>query len=283
MSLARSRVGPYRLLSRAARSGEGEVWRAEDAKGRAVALKLVELSRADDERRAALARIERVAKLWRRLDHPAIVRLVAAGRAGDFAFVATEWVVAPTLDAVLAAGGPLPAARALEIAVALAEALEHAHARGVLHRDLKPANVFAPLEGRARLNDFGLARDGDAGVSTAGVGGTKSGEAVGTFAYMAPEAARDGRLADARTDIFGLGATLFHMLAGRPPHAGRTLGDAVRSCLAGAPPLPPEAGGGGFVGAVVARALALEPGRRYAGAREILDDLRVACTLEGVG
>ncbi len=277
------RLGRFRLLGRVARSGEGAVFRAEDEGGRPVAVKVLDLAGLGaDAQRTALARLARAARLWRRLDHPAIVRIVAAGRAGESAYVATEWIAGPTLDAVLGSRGPLGAVAALDAAEPIAEGLAHAHARGVLHRDVKPANIFLD-GGRARLGDFGLARPEREGLDQdlASAGASGSGEAVGTFAYMAPEQARDGRDASARTDLYGLGATLFHALAGRPPHGARSLGEAVRRVLAGAPPLPPEVrGAGGFLGAVVARALAPRPEDRYASALEMLADLRVARRLE---
>jgi serine/threonine protein kinase len=274
------RLGPYKLLGRIARSGEGRVYRGEDSHGCPVAVKVLDCASVSPAfRRATVERFVRAARLWKRLDHDAIVRLLAAGRAGDRLYVATEWIKAPTLDAVLAARGPLGATAAVAVGLRLAEALAYAHGRGVIHRDLKPANVFLGPEG-ARLADFGLAR---ALGHAPGEEVTASGEALGTFAYMAPELAADARAADERTDVYGLGATLFHALSGRPPHATRSLGEAIRRMQGGAPPLPPEAAGaGGFLSAVVARAVAPRPADRYGSAAELAADLGVARALEAM-
>lgn len=151
------------------------------------------------------------------IDHPNLVPIHHAGRAGGCAFLVMEWVPGGNLREALASGGPPAPARAYAIAREVARGLEAAHTRGVIHRDVKPSNILLPAGAEARLADFGLARAPGRPESLAI---TRSGESVGTAYYTAPEQARDPRTAVPASDVYSLGATLFHMLTGAPPFAG---------------------------------------------------------------
>ncbi len=202
-------LGRYRLQRRLGTGGFGAVWLARDEKlGRDVAVKAVPRSGAHDER------AEREAIAAARLNHPAIVALYEAGSDDSGHYLVSELVSGSTL-ADLERAGALSDRDVVRIGVALAGALEHAHARGVVHRDVKPQNVVIPdvphhPAGVAKLTDFGIARlVGDEPL-------TRTGDVVGTLAYMAPEQA-EGRRVDAAADVYALGLVLYEALAGSHP------------------------------------------------------------------
>ena len=154
------------------------------------------------------------ARALARLRHPGIVPVFEAGRFGDLPYLATAYIAGRSLAGVIA-DGPLPLARAVEVAADLAEALGHAHGVGVVHRDVKPGNVLVETGGAVHLADFGLAHRHDAGALT------RTGVVVGTPAYLAPERAACGEeSALPESDQYSLGVVLYEMLCGRPPFLG---------------------------------------------------------------
>ncbi|HTO90086.1 MAG TPA: serine/threonine-protein kinase, partial [Candidatus Sulfotelmatobacter sp.] len=188
MSLATgTRIGPYEVLAPLGSGGMGEVFRARDTRlGRDVALKTLSPTFAQDPER--LERFEREARAAGSLQHPGIVTLFDVGSHEGRPYIVTELVEGGSLRAALG-GGALRPARAVEVALALAEALAAAHAGGIIHRDLKPENVMIAGDGRVRLLDFGLAKlrvpeKSDAQDTSAR---TLDGTLLGTAAYMAPE------------------------------------------------------------------------------------------------
>jgi serine/threonine protein kinase len=254
--------GRYEILALLGSGGAGHVYRARRVGARVieVALKIV-----DDELPPELAvRFEREAAAIARLAHPGCVRIVDHGAVGARRFIALELVGGPTLGDVLAAEGQLTIARAIAIARDLLAALAHAHRQGVIHRDVKPENVILSPRG-AVLVDFGLAALRDAGPLT------KAGTCVGSPSYIAPERLR-GEPHDARTDVYAIGVLLYEMLAGLRPFVGSSPEQVMQHALE-RPPRPlrvlrpdvPEA-----IAAVVLRALAKDPARRYDDAAEML-------------
>jgi serine/threonine protein kinase len=237
MSLpAGSQLGPYVIDSSIGTGGMGEVYKARDTRlGRTVAIKVLPESLASDNE--FRERFEREARSISVLNHPNICTLYDVGRDGDVAYLVLEHLEGETLATRLRKG-PLPLSEALAIATAIASALDAAHRLGIVHRDLKPANVMLTAGGAARLGspqakllDFGLAKVRPApplsGASTtiaaaSPAGGspgqplTARGTLLGTFQYMAPEQI-EGEEADARTDLFALGAVMYEMLTGRRP------------------------------------------------------------------
>lgn len=236
-------VPGYRVGDLLGEGGAARVWAAEGPDG-PVALKV--LRDADPD---AVARLTREAEAARRVDHPGVVRILAAGRTGEgLAWLAMERVVGGDLRG----RGPVAPEVAWRWVRAAAEAVAAAHRVGVLHRDLTPANVLVDEAGRVRVTDFGLAAvAGEARL-------TRTGAALGTPAWLAPERWWGGE-ADARTDVYGLGAVLYDLLAGRPPWDGDPGELAHRVATAEPPPLPaaPPA-----VAAFVARALSRDPAAR---------------------
>ncbi|HXG59941.1 MAG TPA: protein kinase [Planctomycetota bacterium] len=253
--------GRFLLLDVVGSGGGGTVWRAWDERlGRLCAVKL--LTDPDPERRR---RLEREARLAAALSHPAVVSVHEVGPHGDGFYIAMDYIPGRPLDRV--DPDPRGLARAAE---EIARALQHAHERGVLHRDVTPRNILVDDEGRARLIDFGLARPRDPGGTL-----TRSGVFAGTPAFVAPEVA-SGEPASVASDIYGLGASLYAALAGRPPYEGRDLLELLGRLAAEDPPplrrlnprVPRE------LETIVARAMARDPGRRYPSASALADDLR---------
>ncbi len=260
----------YELVRVLARGGMGVVHEAvERATGRRVALKRVLTGGLDAD---AVARFLVEGRALARLDHPAIVRVHSLGQAPGGPFLVMDLVQGASLERALQREGPLAPERALAITRALASALAHAHAQGVLHRDLKPANVLLDEQGHVRLIDFGLARLEVSGGSLAHL--TRTGEVVGTPAFMAPEQA-DGRPVDARTDVYGLGATLFALLTGRAPFEGQTALAVLHAVLTREPTPPSRLRPAlsSAVDALVLACLAKDPARRPASMPDLLDRL----------
>ncbi len=256
----------YRVEARLGQGGMGEVFRATElATGRTVALKTL-LDDADVELRLRFAR---EAEAQARVDaHPHVVAVHAAGVDDGRSWLAMAHCPGGDLAARLRAG-PLPWREAAALARDLARGLAHVHARGVLHRDLKPANVLFDEAGRARLVDFGLARLGDGEASL-----TASGALLGTPAFMAPEQALARRV-DARTDVYGLGATLHAALTGEAPFARASV-LATLAAVLDEPALAPSTRAPGVppaLDAVVLRCLAKDPGARFQDAAALADAL----------
>jgi len=202
----------YALAVPIGQGGMGVVWRARDTLlGREVAIKEVRLPQTipDSERSSMRARVLREARAAARLNHPGAVTLYDVINEQGHAFIVMELINAPTLAQVVAREGPLEPARVARVGAQVASALAAAHQAGIVHRDVKPANVMVVADG-ARLTDFGIARvKGDPKLTSTGL-------IVGSPAYMAPEQA-SGAAAGPEADLWGLGATLYYAVEGRPP------------------------------------------------------------------
>jgi len=267
-------VSHYRVLGLLGRGGMGVVYRAVDQQtGQEVALKLLAGGRM---RGSDAERFRREARAAAALDHPNIAKVLEVGEHEGRPFLVLPLYQGETLKKRLdrtEETGPMPVAEIVSIAAQLASALETAHSAGIIHRDLKPANLML-RGGRLKLLDFGLAFW--AGSSRV----TDVGGAVGTLAFMAPEQLR-GEEVDARADIWSFGAVLYEMLAGRPPFVrapNATLQDLMETVLEKEPPplreVRPETPP--VLAAIVERCLQKNPAARFAGAGEIIDELRGA-------
>src|SRR5260221_162817 len=209
-----NRSPPYEVKGLVCGGGGGGVPRARHTRlNRTVALKVLQPEYAQDE--GFRERFIREAQSAAALHHPNIVTVYDAGEEAGFLYMAMQYIDGPDLGAVLHRDGPLPAARAMWILDQLAQALEAAHARGLIHRDVKPANVLLDDE-RCYLADFGLSKPVAVVTSL-----TAPGQFVGTVHYSAPEQFRAAPL-DTRTDVYALGGVLYRMLAGEVAYPGDT-------------------------------------------------------------
>ncbi len=262
-------VAGYELLAELGRGGMGVVFKAHQrALNRAVALKMINSGGFATE--GELLRFQNEAEAVAQLDHPHIVPIFEVGRHGERHFFSMKLIVGSGLDKRLADFAAKPHAAARVVAI-IAEAVHHAHQRGILHRDLKPANILLDERGLPHVTDFGLAKrikgDGDL---------TFSGAPLGTPSYMSPEqAAGDKGSLSTATDVYGLGTILYAMLAGRAPFAGTTLIDTldkVRTCL----PEPPSLRNKQVprdLEIICLKCLEKEPSRRYPSALALAEDL----------
>ncbi len=271
-------LGRYRVLEKIGRGGMGEVFLAEDTSlRRRVALKFLPPEMQRDE--GALKRFVREARSAAALDHPYICHINEVAEAEGRDFIVMEYVEGEALR-VKVGQGPLALEDILRVGTEVAEALDAAHGKGIVHRDIKPENIMLTRTGHAKVMDFGLAKPMASSEATEEIGGptltlvTAEGTTAGTLAYMSPEQLR-GQGADARSDIWSLGVTLYEMASGRRPFRGQS-GFEVSSAILNRPPLPLPAGVPAGLGAVITRCLEKGPAKRYQSAR----DLRAA--LEGV-
>jgi tetratricopeptide (TPR) repeat protein len=263
-------LGEFRILRRIGRGGMGVVYEAEQVSlDRRVALKVLPTAGAAGAR--PLARFQVEARVMAALHHPHIVPIFAVGCDRGVHYYAMQLIAGSSLaDRLGGEARDRPAPReAAQLAMQAAEALEHAHGLGVLHRDIKPGNLLVEPGGHLWVTDFGLARWGNCGDLSG------SGDAPGTLRYMCPEQAAGGRVLDPRSDVYSLGATLYELLAGRPAFDGTDRADLLRR-IAHAEPVAPRRIDPTIprdLETIVGKAMAKEPDRRYATARELAEDL----------
>jgi WD40 repeat protein/tetratricopeptide (TPR) repeat protein len=262
--------GDYELQRVLGEGGMGIVYEAQQLTlNRPVALKMIRAARfpsADEVRR-----FHNEAEAVARLDHPNIVPIFEVGRYDDQHYFSMKLIGGESLDKRLK-DYVADARRAARLVAATADAIHHAHQRGILHRDLKPANILIDSDGQPHVTDFGLAKrvDGDSEQ-------TRSGAIVGTPAYMAPEQASGKRGAvTTSTDVYGLGAVLYALSTGRAPFAGTTVMDTLEQVRERPPELPRKLNPGvpRDLEVVCLKCLEKDPRRRYASAAALGDDLR---------
>jgi serine/threonine protein kinase len=233
-----TKLGPYKILAQAGAGGMGEVYKAADTRlNRTVAIKVLPGQFSEDAEMKQ--RFEREAQTIAALNHPNICTLYDVGRQDDIEFLVMEFLEGETLASRIAQG-PLPLDEALKVAIAVADALDKAHAKGVTHRDLKPGNIMLTASG-AKLLDFGLAKlkqqtlPSDVASPAPPSGNTTTpGTILGTMQYMAPEQL-EGREADARSDIFAFGATLYEMVSGKRAFEGKSKAHLIAAIVSADP------------------------------------------------
>jgi eukaryotic-like serine/threonine-protein kinase len=273
-----SRLGPYEILAAIGAGGMGEVWKARDTRlDRFVAIKVLSQNIATGP--SAMERFQREARAASALNHPNICTIHDVG--SDPPFIAMELLQGETLQQRLIRG-PIDVPALVDVALAIADALDAAHSHGIIHRDIKPANIFLTSRG-PKILDFGLAKSVFEPEATAASFAptrapdavTERGVTVGTVAYMSPEQLR-GKELDARTDLFSLGLVLYEMATGRPAFAGETSA-VVSAAILHETPVAPHLVRGDIpqrLDEIILKLLDKERELRYQASSELLADLR---------
>jgi len=263
-----STLGEFGILELLGRGGMGAVYKARQVSlDRLVALKVLPESLS---RNAAFAeRFRREARAAAAVRHPNIIEVHAVGEDQGHQFIAMEFIEGETLAARLKREGRLDPGPALDILRQTAAALRKAHDAGILHRDIKPSNILLDADGLVKVADFGLAKRPDKDVSV-----TQTGHNLGTPLYMPPEVCR-GRKADARSDLYSLGATFYQVLAGRPPFEGESSAELVAKHIEAAlvPLQQLAADAPSALCRLIHRLLRKDPAERYQSAAEVLEAL----------
>jgi serine/threonine protein kinase/tetratricopeptide (TPR) repeat protein len=274
-------ISHYRIVEQLGAGGMGVLFKAQENRlERAVALKFLPENLAQQPQ--ALERFRREARAASALNHPGICTIYDVGEQDGRAFIAMEFIDGETLRGHIH-GKPLPLDEQLDLGIQIAEALDAAHAEGIIHRDIKPANIFVTKRGRAKVLDFGLAKLIPKGIATAAADSPAApsdstsvlGIISGTPSYMSPEQVR-GDVLDARTDIFSLGLVLYEMATGTQAFRGGTGGAIIEAVLTRPPAsvcsinphVPPR------LETIIDKALRKDRGQRYQHASDILADLQ---------
>ncbi len=268
------RIGKYEILGHIATGGMGVIYKARDTNlDRLVALKILPPEMASQQ--ITLIRFEREAKAAAHLRHENIVTIFDVGEVNGTHYIALEYIEGTDLQAYITRKCKLDPEEARQIVIQATRALVHAHEQGIVHRDIKPSNLLLTRKGKrlvVKLTDFGLAirQENDAEFRI-----TRDKTTVGTVDYMSPEQARDSRSADIRSDIYSLGCTFYHMLAGNAPFARGTMPERIVQHMTASPPdarrLNPSIPAAFTL--IVNRMLAKKPADRYQTPAELLDDL----------
>jgi TolB-like protein/Tfp pilus assembly protein PilF/predicted Ser/Thr protein kinase len=264
-------VGDYELLQEIGRGAQGVVYRArQKSLNRAVALKIIGLGHWATEAHIKRFRLE--AEAAAKLDHPSIVPIHEIRECDGSCYFSMQLIEGGPLEEVVK-GQPMPVRVAAELIAKLARTVHYAHERGILHRDIKPGNILLDAKGEPHLTDFGLARLVETESTV-----TRTTEALGTPSYMAPEQAMGNPGAaglTSATDVYGLGAVLYHLLTGHPPFAGGTIYETIRLLL-DTEPRPPRLLNPKVdrdLATICLKCLEKDPQRRYSSALVLAEDL----------
>jgi len=276
------RLGSYEVIEKLGEGGMGEVWRARDTRlGRSVALKVLPPEFASDPARRQ--RFEAESRAVGALNHPNIVAVYDVGEQDGVGYMVSELVDGESLRAVINRG-PIPFRKLVDLAAQIADGLAAAHGSGIIHRDLKPENIMIARDGRAKILDFGLAKQTVKPTSeeTATATFSEPGVVLGTVGYMSPEQVRSEPV-DPRSDIFSFGCILYELAAGKRAFQGKSAVDVMSAILNSEPPelaaasaaLPPA------LETIIRRCLEKRPEQRFQSAADLAFALRSSASLSG--
>jgi serine/threonine protein kinase len=271
-------LGPFQVLAPIGKGGMGSVYLARDQRSeQLLALKILPPKRAREEERL-LARFRREMEMSQRVSHPHIAWTCEVGVCQGIYYIAMEYIPGVSLYRLVNEEGPLRVPRAARLFSEIASALEHAHGQGLIHRDLKPSNIMITPHDHAKLLDLGLAvMQGETGVDREVIGG--QGYIVGSMDYIAPEQSTDAAGVDPRSDIYGLGCTLYFSLTGRLPFPGGTNREKILRHRTEEPTpireLNPDVSAG--FAAVLRKMMAKKPEQRFATAEALREELLSWC------
>jgi serine/threonine-protein kinase len=266
----------YQLLEKIGQGSMGTVYKARQiSMDRLVAVKTLHPRVA--AKAELVQRLIREAHLAAKLSHNNIVQAIDVGTVGNLAYFVMEHVEGITIKEVVEAGKTYGEQEALEIIIQIAQALQHAHRRGLIHRDVKPANIILTSDGVAKLADIGMARE----TADEEVARAEKGMTIGTPFYIATEQIHEGSSIDGRADIYALGATLYHMVTGQPPFPGTKVDEVLKAHLEEhlTPPDHLNTSLSSGLGEVVEFMMAKDPQQRYQSADDLIIDLE--CLLNG--
>ena len=267
-------LGNYQILAPLGKGGMGTVYMARDQRnGQLVALKVLPPHRARTEERT-LVRFQREMELSRRVIHPHVALTYETGEFKGVYYIAMEYIPGKSLYRVVSEEGPMNVPRLAHLGLEVAAALAHAHEQGLIHRDLKPSNILVTPHNHAKILDLGLAIiAGEKGEATI-LGG--QGYIVGSMDYISPEQTYDASKVDGRTDVYGLGCTLYFSLTGQPPFPGGTSTEKIHKHRNDLPPPLPQ-----FrpdlpmdFADIIHRMMAKDPGLRLPSAQAVVEALR---------
>jgi serine/threonine protein kinase len=266
-------LGPFHILAPIAKGGMGTVYLARDTRSdHMVALKVLPPRRAREEE-WLLTRFRREMEMCQCVAHPHIAWTCEVGVCQGVYYIAMEYIPGKSLYRLVADEGPLPVARAARLFAEVTSALDHAHTRGLIHRDLKPSNIIVTPNDHAKLLDLGLALMEGEDAHREIIGG--QGYVLGTMDYIAPEQADNAALADARSDLYALGCTLYYALTGRPPFPGGSALEKIQRHRSDDPEPVPKFNANvppAFIG-LLRRLMSKNPDKRPASAAAVREEL----------
>jgi serine/threonine-protein kinase len=265
-------LGGYKILKRLGAGGMGKVYLAErQSDGQVMAIKVLPPRRAAEQKQA-LERFQREMEISQRLNHAHIARTFEVGRDGEVYFMVMEYIPGASLYELVrsARGGPLRVPDAARLFQMVAWGLEAAHAAGLIHRDIKPSNIMITPEGEAKILDLGLAKD-----TTQASPLTTPNTVIGTLDYASPEQLGNAARADARSDLYSVGCTLYFALSGRAPFEGGDVVNKIYKQQMEDPPALEKVSRGcpPAFAAIVRKLMAKQPSERYQHARDLAADL----------
>jgi serine/threonine-protein kinase len=270
MSHSLQQIPGFHILQKIGAGAMASVYKAKQLSlDRIVAIKVLPKRLSEDP--AFVERFNKEGRAAAKLSHNNIVQAIDVGEYAGYHYFVMEYVDGKTVHEGQAKDRAYPEAKALDIVIQIAEALQHAHARGLIHRDVKPKNVMITRDGTAKLADMGLARE----VADVEAAAAEKGRAFGTPYYISPEQIRGVENVDFRADIYSLGATLYHMVTGRVPFEGATPAEIMHKHLR-EPLIPPDHLNSALstgLAEVVERAMAKKRERRYQSTSDMLQDL----------